>query len=61
MNSIQSEATRLDILAHLMRAAAPMASLQQHMEGRARLIASVEEMRRRSRLSPGQSSRSPAS
>jgi len=35
-----------------MREATPPASLQQHLEGRARLIASVEKMRRPSRARP---------
>jgi hypothetical protein len=36
-------------MGEMMRAATPPASLQQHLEGRARLIASVEKMRRPSR------------
>ena len=40
---------RLEKVGELMREATPPASLQQHLEGRARLIASVEKMRKPSR------------
>jgi hypothetical protein len=39
-------------MGHLMRAATPPALLQQHLEGRARLIAGVDKMRKRSRARP---------
>lgn len=39
-------------LGEMMREATPEASLQQHLEGRARLIASVERMREPSRAKP---------
>jgi ferric-dicitrate binding protein FerR (iron transport regulator) len=45
-------ARRLEKMGELMRDATPPASLQQHLEGRARLIASVERMRRPSRARP---------
>src|SRR5580704_13601284 len=45
-------ARRLEKVGELMREATPAASLQQHLEGRARLIASVEKMRRPSRPKP---------
>ncbi len=45
-------ARRLEKLGEWMREATPVASLQQHLEGRARLIASVEKMRRPSRARP---------
>jgi ferric-dicitrate binding protein FerR (iron transport regulator) len=45
-------AQHLDEVGKLMREATPPASLQQHLEGRARLIASVERMRRPSRARP---------
>lgn len=47
-----SAAPRLDRLGELMRGATPPESLQKSLEGRARLIASVEKMRR-----PGAASR----
>lgn len=52
MSDTRSGAARrvdLDHLGERMRAATPPASLQQHLEGRARLIAAVETMRRPSR------------
>jgi ferric-dicitrate binding protein FerR (iron transport regulator) len=53
MNHTRSGAARrMDKLGERMRAATPPASLQQHLEGRARLIASVESMRRPSRVKP---------
>jgi hypothetical protein len=39
-------------MGELMREATPVASLQQHLEGRARLIASVEKMRKPARVRP---------
>jgi len=45
-------ARRLEKVGELMREATPPASLQQHLEGRARLIASVEKMRKPSRARP---------
>jgi hypothetical protein len=39
-------------MGELMRDATPPASLQQHLEGRARLIASVEKMRKPARVRP---------
>jgi hypothetical protein len=45
-------ARRLERLGERLREATPPASLQQHLEGRARLIASVERMRRPSRARP---------
>ncbi|HEX3343223.1 MAG TPA: hypothetical protein VHS09_01570, partial [Polyangiaceae bacterium] len=45
-------ARRLEKVGERMREATPPASLQQHLEGRARLIASVEKMRRPSRARP---------
>ena len=45
-------APRLDEVGRLMRDATPPSSLQQHLEGRAKLIASVERMRRPSRARP---------
>jgi ferric-dicitrate binding protein FerR (iron transport regulator) len=45
-------ARRMEKLGEQMRAVTPPASLQQHLEGRARLIASVEKMRRPSRARP---------
>jgi ferric-dicitrate binding protein FerR (iron transport regulator) len=54
MNHTRSSAARrMDKLGERMRAVTPPASLQQHLEGRARLIASVEKMRRPSRAVPG--------
>lgn len=45
-------ARRLEKLGQRMRESTPVASLQQHLEGRARLIASVEKMRMPSRTRP---------
>jgi ferric-dicitrate binding protein FerR (iron transport regulator) len=45
-------ARRLEKMGELMRDATPPASLQQHLEGRARLIASVEKMRKPARVRP---------
>jgi ferric-dicitrate binding protein FerR (iron transport regulator) len=45
-------ARRLEKVGELMREATPAASLQEHLEGRARLIASVEKMRGPSRARP---------
>jgi len=45
-------ARRLEKVGELMREATPAASLQQHLEGRARLIASVEKIRKPSRARP---------
>jgi hypothetical protein len=42
----------MERLGALLRATTPPASLQQHLEGRARLIAAVEKMRRPSRVRP---------
>jgi hypothetical protein len=43
----------LDRLGALLRAATPPLSLQQHLEGRVRLIASVDRMRQRARVRCG--------
>jgi ferric-dicitrate binding protein FerR (iron transport regulator) len=51
MSSTWFGADRLEMLGELMRAATPTASLQQQ-EGRTRLIACVEKMRRPSRAKP---------
>jgi hypothetical protein len=45
-------ARRLDEVGKRMRDATPPSSLQQHLEGRAKLIASVDRMRRPSRVRP---------
>jgi ferric-dicitrate binding protein FerR (iron transport regulator)/TolA-binding protein len=45
-------ARRLERVGERMREATPPTSLQQHLEGRARLIASVEKMQRPSRARP---------
>ena len=52
MSDTRSGAARLEKVGELMREATPPASLQQHLEGRARLIASVEKMRKPSRARP---------
>jgi len=53
MRSGRSNATRpLDGMGALMHAGTPPASLQKHLEGRARLISRVEKMRRPSRARP---------
>ena len=53
MNDTRSGAARrMNTIGERMREATPPASLQQHLEGRARLIASVEKMRRPSRAKP---------
>src|SRR5580692_7977057 len=45
-------ARRPDEVGKRMRDATPPSSLQQHLEGRAKLIASVDRMRRPSRVRP---------
>lgn len=50
--SVDNAARRLERVGELMRQATPPESLQQSLEGRARLIASVEKMRRRSPVRP---------
>ena len=51
-NARSNAARRMEKLGEQMRAATPPASLQQHLEGRARLIAAVEKMRKPSRAKP---------
>jgi ferric-dicitrate binding protein FerR (iron transport regulator) len=52
MSDDRTAAKRLERVGELMRQAAPPESLQKSLEGRARLIASVEKMRRPSRARP---------
>jgi len=51
-NDRSGAARRLDEMGRLMRDATPPSSLQRHLEGRAKLIASVDRMRGPSRLRP---------
>lgn len=52
MSNARSGAARLRKVGELMRAATPPSSLQRHLEGRARLISSVQQLRKRSPARP---------